>query len=451
MARRRSPRWRSEPRAVEPVDVIVGPGQPLRAGGKAPGGGLVGHRRGRRPERAGRDRRRERRPRAGRARSRRAGRARRRQPPGAAERGRRAARRSRRRGGAVALEDAPIGRRTRRSRWSRCRTSRRRSTLANAIAPEHLELACDGRRLDLPRDRPRRLRVRRSGGDRIRRLRWRAPTTYCRPVARRASPARSGVPVSAPAGAGIVARRGRAGARAVRQQRRTRRGIPRARGIGRGRRDAETRARRRQRPMMATTTPPRAAEIERSTSETQIRLRAEPRRRRATSSSDRCRVPRPHARPACASRPNRPERARRPAISRPARTTRPRTSGSCSARRSTRRSGDRSGITRYGDATFRWTRRSAACAIDISGRPYCSFEGDAAADFDRRLRHRAGGGVLPRRGQQRKADPAPPRARRGQCPPHDRSLLQGVRARVAAGDRRSTPAKPGIPSTKGVL
>ena len=37
--------------------------------------------------------------------------------------------------------------------------------------------------------------------------------------------------------------------------------------------------------------------------------------------------------------------------------------------------GDRSGIARYGDATVPMDESLAACAIDISGRPYCAFEG----------------------------------------------------------------------------
>ena len=37
--------------------------------------------------------------------------------------------------------------------------------------------------------------------------------------------------------------------------------------------------------------------------------------------------------------------------------------------------GDRSGITRYGDATVPMDEALAACAIDVSGRPYCAFEG----------------------------------------------------------------------------
>ena len=37
--------------------------------------------------------------------------------------------------------------------------------------------------------------------------------------------------------------------------------------------------------------------------------------------------------------------------------------------------GDRSGIARYGDATVPMDEALATCAIDVSGRPYCAFEG----------------------------------------------------------------------------
>ena len=36
---------------------------------------------------------------------------------------------------------------------------------------------------------------------------------------------------------------------------------------------------------------------------------------------------------------------------------------------------DRSGIARYGDATVPMDEALAVCAIDVSGRPYCAFEG----------------------------------------------------------------------------
>ena len=48
--------------------------------------------------------------------------------------------------------------------------------------------------------------------------------------------------------------------------------------------------------------------------------------------------------------------------------------------------GDRSGITRYGDAMIPMDEALGACAIDVSGRPFCSFEADLAvptiAGFD---------------------------------------------------------------------
>jgi imidazoleglycerol-phosphate dehydratase len=41
--------------------------------------------------------------------------------------------------------------------------------------------------------------------------------------------------------------------------------------------------------------------------------------------------------------------------------------------------GDRRGIARYGDAVVPMDEALGACAIDISGRPYCSFEADLPA------------------------------------------------------------------------
>jgi imidazoleglycerol-phosphate dehydratase len=48
--------------------------------------------------------------------------------------------------------------------------------------------------------------------------------------------------------------------------------------------------------------------------------------------------------------------------------------------------GDRSGICRYGDAMVPMDEALGACALDISGRPFCSFESNVAptsiAGFD---------------------------------------------------------------------
>ena len=40
--------------------------------------------------------------------------------------------------------------------------------------------------------------------------------------------------------------------------------------------------------------------------------------------------------------------------------------------------GDRSGIYRYGDALVPMDEAIGACALDISGRPYCSFDADVS-------------------------------------------------------------------------
>src|SRR3954451_23885082 len=50
---------------------------------------------------------------------------------------------------------------------------------------------------------------------------------------------------------------------------------------------------------------------------------------------------------------------------------------------------DRAGITRYGDAIVPMDEARATCAIDVSGRPYCAFQGSlppgAIAGFEHDL------------------------------------------------------------------
>ena len=208
--------------------------------------------------------------------------------------------------------------------------------------------------------------------------------------------------VSAPTGAGIVARRGGASARAARRQHRARGGIPRARA-------SRPSQRRRAADETDSATPPRAAAVERSTKETQIRLDARARRRRPCRGLDRRRLPRPHARPARA-----PRAARTSTVSATGdlETGAHHTTedvGIVLGQALDQALGDRSGIARYGDAMVPMDEALGACAIDISGRPYCSFEADAPGDHDRRLRDRADRGVLPRGREQRQAHGPPAR------------------------------------------
>ena len=81
----------------------------------------------------------------------------------------------------------------------------------------------------------------------------------------------------------------------------------------------------------------------------------------------------------------------------------------------------------------RWTSRWPSARSTSPGRPLCVVRRRPAGDLDRRLRHRAGRGVLPRRRQQRQADPARLGPLRHQRPPHDRGRLQGLRPRAARG------------------
>ena len=159
---------------IAPVDVIAGPGNRYVQEAKRQLVGRGRDRRDRRPLGADGDRRR-RRPTPSWSRSTSAPR------PSTAPTACWSPPRSRRRSSTRSQEQVERARgrarasRTRRWRWSRCRTPRRRVALANAIAPEHLELVTRGRRA-AGRARSRTagcVFVGERGADRLRRLRRR--------------------------------------------------------------------------------------------------------------------------------------------------------------------------------------------------------------------------------------------------------------------------------------
>ena len=125
---------------------------------------------------------------------------------------------------------------------------------------------------------------------------------------------------------------------------------------------------------------------------------------------------------------------RRPA--RPARTTPPRTRASRSGRRSTRRSATAPGSTATATRSCRWTRRARAARSTSPGGRCCVFEArssrpGATGGFDHELAEEFFRAVatnaqltvhLDARGGHERA-------------PHDRGAVQGVRARAARGGR----------------
>ena len=274
-------------------------------------------------------------------------------------------------------------------------TPREAIELANAFAPEHLQLIGADAEALAPRVRTRRLRVRRRRERAPRSATTSpAPTTSCRPAAPRASPRRSrprhfrrrmaevrdrpggarrswrraGAPIARAEGFEVHARVD-GGAHAGRIRRHEPHGEHRAQD----RRDRRRAARWR------STAPARAT---RATGVGFLDHMLDLLARHGRLDLD-------------------VDGQRRPA--RPAPTTRSRTSAIVLGQALDEALGDRAGIVRYGSATVPMDEARASCAIDISGRPFTRVRGRPAAGLDRRLRARADRGVLPRRSPTRRS------------------------------------------------
>jgi imidazoleglycerol-phosphate dehydratase len=112
--------------------------------------------------------------------------------------------------------------------------------------------------------------------------------------------------------------------------------------------------------------------------------------------------------------------------------------------------GDRSGIARYGDATVPMDEALGACAIDVSGRPFCSFEADlpptTIAGFETELTEeffRAVANNAKLTIHLRALDGSNAHHKIEAC---FKAFARALREAVAVDE-----SEPGVPSTKGVL
>jgi imidazoleglycerol-phosphate dehydratase len=112
--------------------------------------------------------------------------------------------------------------------------------------------------------------------------------------------------------------------------------------------------------------------------------------------------------------------------------------------------GDRRGITRYGDAMVPMDEALGVCAIDVSGRPYCSFEADlpptSIAGFETELTEEFFRAVA-----NNAKLTVHIRALEGTNAHHKieacfKAFARALRQAVALDE-----SEPGVPSTKGVL
>jgi imidazoleglycerol-phosphate dehydratase len=112
--------------------------------------------------------------------------------------------------------------------------------------------------------------------------------------------------------------------------------------------------------------------------------------------------------------------------------------------------GDRAGIRRFGEATVPMDEALAACAIDLSGRPYVAFEAPlpnvSIGDFDSDLVEEFLRAVANRAKLTLHL-----RVERGSNPHHMVEASFKALARALRMAVEIDPAESGVPSTKGLL
>jgi imidazoleglycerol-phosphate dehydratase len=112
--------------------------------------------------------------------------------------------------------------------------------------------------------------------------------------------------------------------------------------------------------------------------------------------------------------------------------------------------GDRSGIQRFGQATVPMDEALAGCAIDISGRPFCAFEGELPethiGDFETGLAEEFLRAVA---GRARMTVHV--RIEAGTNAHHMVEAAFKAFARALRSAVAHDPSEPGVPSTKGML
>ena len=109
------------------------------------------------------------------------------------------------------------------------------------------------------------------------------------------------------------------------------------------------------------------------------------------------------------------------------------------------------GITRYADVHVPMDEALTRVAIDVSGRPFLVFKAQFGARQGRRVRHRAGAGVVPGVRRERRRDAARRDALRVKRSPHCRSpASRAWRGRCARRSRsiRARPAKCPLPRAR---